>query len=285
MSYQDAIREFIHAMECEGIIPESAGDLAQRLANAPGERIRFRSDGDGKGRLNGFARIFLDERPAGVFGNYRLGIRRTWKSGDDRVLTAEERRQLSEEWSRKKLERQRERDIDAAEAAKDAIEMWQRAEPASPQHGYVAKKGLDPGRFRQLGDKLLVPMFDSDGELCNLQRISPDGSKRFLKGGRTDGLFFIIGAFTRRGETACIGEGLATMHAVHRASGYPCVVAFSAANLAAVARLWNARRPDLHFILCADDDAHLERNTGIEAAKAAAEEIGARVAIPLGRAA
>src|SRR3546814_15405963 len=80
-------------------------------------------------------------------------------------------------------------------------------------------------------DKVLVPMFDGDGHLRNLQRIGPDGSKRFLRGGRTSGLFFIFGEFTRRGETVYLGEGMATMHAVHRASDAPAIVAFSAKNL------------------------------------------------------
>ena len=89
---------------------------------------------------------------------------------------------------------------------------------------------------------------------------------------------------------ACIGEGYATMSTAHRCSGYPCIVAFSAKNVAAVARLWNDARPDLHYIICADDDADLidnpqiGKNIGIEAATAAAHEIGARVATPLGRA-
>jgi phage/plasmid primase-like uncharacterized protein len=50
--------------------------------------------------------------------------------------------------------------------------------------------------------------------------------------------------------------------------------------MAAVARLWNAARPDLNFIICADDDSHLENNIGLKAAEAVAEEIGAKVAMP-----
>lgn len=277
MSAHEAVIDFIHGMECEGIKPVEP--IAQRLTG--GELIRFRCEGDGPGRLNGWAILYLDDRPAGAFGNYRLGLSRKWKSGDDtRSFTPEERVALRKEWAEAKQRRIDERQRCEDEAAVEALEMWTRAAPATSDHAYAAKKRLDPAPLRQLNDKLLIPMVDAAGKLWNLQRIAPDGTKRFLRGGRTDGLFAMIGSFTRRGETACIGEGYATMAAVHRASGHPCIAAFSAKNMAAVARLWNAARPDLNFIVCADDDSHLERNVGREAALAVAEEIGARVALP-----
>lgn len=283
MSAHEAIADFLRSMELEGVKPVEP--IAQRLSS--GELIRFRCDGDGKGRLNGWAVLYLDERPAGAFGNYRMGIDRKWKLGSDyEPLTREEREKLQREWAEAKQRKSEERERCEQEAANEAAEMWQRALPAAEiHHAYAAKKELDPLSLREIGGKLLVPMFDATGKLWNLQRIDQDGQKRFLRGGRTEGLFCIIGTFTKRGETACIGEGYATMDAVHRASGYPCIVAFSAKNMAAVARLWNDARPDLNFIICADDDSHLDRNVGLEAAHAAAQAIGAKVAKPLGRAA
>lgn len=280
MSASDAIHEFLNAMSIEGMKP--AEPIANRLGS--GDLIRFRCEDDGKGRLNGWAILYLDERPAGAFGNYRLGISRKWKSGDDTLLSPAEREALRREWAEAKQRRQDERARSENEAAVEAAEIWAAGPKASRLHPYVAKKGIDNEPLRQQHDKLLIPMFDRDGKLWNLQRIAPDGSKRFLRGGRTDGLFCIIGDFSKRAETACIGEGYATCAAIHRSSGYPCIVAFSAKNMGAVARLWADARPDLNFIICADDDSHLESNVGLKAATAAAEAIGAKVAKPLGRA-
>jgi putative DNA primase/helicase len=124
-------------------------------------------------------------------------------------------------------------------------------------------------------------MVDAQGQLWNIQRIAGDGTKRFLRGGRTDGLFHLVGYAVTDPSAWCIGEGYATMAAVHRASGYPCIVCFSAKNMAAVGRLWNAARPDLDFIICADNDAdNPNGNVGLKAAEAVAEEIGAKVALP-----
>lgn len=276
MSYHGAIANFIAAMEAEGVAPVEP--IAQRLAS--GELIRFRSEGDGKGRRNAWAILYLDDSPNGAFGNYRLGLSRKWRSRNHRALTDAERAAMQREWQQAKQRRAAERAECEIEAARDAAEMWSRAKPASADHGYVVKKGLDPAPFRQDGGNLLVPMYDHSGRLANLQRIAHDGTKRFLRGGRTEGLFLLLGSLSRCAETVCIGEGVATMQAIHRSSGRPCIAAFSAKNLATVARIWWSARPDLNFIICGDDDAHLDRNIGREAAIAAAEEIGARVTFP-----
>lgn len=272
----DAVLDFIAGMEAAGVKPVEP--IAARLHT--GELIRFRCEGDGPGRQNGWAILYLDERPAGAFGNYKANVSEKWKADSGLTLSSEERARLRREWEEAKARREEERVGSEREAAIEAVEMWDRAGLARPEHPYVAKKRLETGDLRQLGDKLLIPMMDASGHIRNLQRIAPDGQKRFLRGGRTAGLFTIVGSFRRCGETCCIGEGYATMAAVHRATGYPCIVAFSAKNIAAVARAWNNARQDLDFIICADDDSHLDRNIGIETAEAVAREIGARVAVP-----
>lgn len=276
----DIIAEFIGFMESEGV--RAVEPIAQRLAT--GELIRFCCDGDGKGRRNGYAILYADGVPAGAFGNYKSGIKRKWKSNAQSGLTPQERAALAAEWTAAKAKRDEERLITQREVAAAAGDLWKGAKPVGDDHGYLVAKAMPPRRWRVHDGNLLIPMFDCDGSLWNLQRIAHDGTKRFLKGGRTDGLFTVIGEFSSRYERVGIGEGVATMDAVHRATGYPCIVAFTASNLSPVARLWADLRPDLDFIMCADDDAHLEaagkENQGKVAAINAAREIGARVAFP-----
>jgi putative DNA primase/helicase len=287
MSAHDAIADFISFMEANGVIP--VDPIANRLAS--GNLIRFRCDGDGKGRQNGWAILYLDERPAGAFGNYRLNTGTLkWKCGGDRpALSEAEREALRREWRNAKDRREAEQLQNERQAALDAAEMWRRAAVASADHAYVVRKRLDPAPLRQLGDQILVPMFGADGLLWNVQRINGDGEKRFLRGGRVDDLFSFVGEFTPDTREAIITEGYATAAAVHRASGIPTIAAFSAKNMIRVARLWNQRRPDLAYTIFGDDDRATEektgKNPGREAALAAALEIGAKVAFPLGRAA
>jgi putative DNA primase/helicase len=287
MSASEAIADFISFMEANGVVP--ADPIAQRLAS--GNLIRFRCDGDGKGRQNGWAILYLDERPAGAFGNYRLNTGTLkWKSDADRpALSASEREALRKEWRDAKDRREAEQRENERQAALDAAEMWRRASPASPDHPYVARKQIDPAPLRQLGDQLLIPMYAADGFLWNLQRINGDGEKRFLRGGRVDDLFCFVGEFTAETSEAVIAEGYATADAVHQATGLPAIASFSAKNMLRVARVWNLRRPDLSYTIFGDDDRATEektgKNPGREAALAAALEIGAKVAFPLGRAA
>jgi putative DNA primase/helicase len=151
--------------------------------------------------------------------------------------------------------------------AATASNWWAGAGRVQPDHRYIDRKDMTGEGLRQRGNLVLIPMRDIDGTLWNLQRIAPDGTKLFLKGGRTDGLMWLCG---QPDAVICIGEG----------------VSLSEKNLLPVARAVAGQWPDLDFIICADDDAHLvdhptiARNLGIDAARAAALAIGGRLALP-----
>lgn len=292
MSVHATIEDFLAFMRAEGVCPTDPGAFANEITC--GDVIRFDCDGERRGSKNGWAKLYLDERPAGAFGNWKRGINRRWSSGTANELTPAERQSLRREWEQKKAEREQIRLEAQMGAGRDAMHIWTSAQPATPDHPYVARKRIDPAPLRQSGDGLLIPMFDDEGLLWNIQRIFPNGKKLFLKEGRIDGLFAIIGDFTG-GRTAVIGEGYATLDSVNQATGLPCIVAFNTSNLPKVARIWAARRRDLNFIVFADDDEAtaqklLEeegryKNPGKEAAEAVATEIGAKIAYPVGRAA
>lgn len=291
MSASDAIADFIGFMEANGVVPIEP--IAQRLGS--GSLVRFRCEGDGKGRKNGWAILYLDERPAGAFGNYKANTGTLkWKASSDQpALTAAEREALQREWREAKEKREAVLRDNNRQASLDAAEKWQASSAASPEHPYVQAKRLDVTGLRQTGSLLLIPMCDEEGTLWNLQSITPDGTKRFLRGGRIDGLFAIIGEFTPRTAEAVFVEGYATGSTVHRATGHPVIVTFNTANMPKVARLWAELRPDLAFTVFADDDERTAqeyveqgkpyKNPGIETAEAVAAEIGAHVAYPLGK--
>lgn len=245
--------------------------------------VRFRCDGDAPGRRNGWAVLHLDGRPAGAFGNYRLGISDRWRAGSTERLSATERRDLARQWRQAKAEREAERLTVQEATAEDCERLFDLAGPVDPLHPYLVRKGVSGDSLKQLGDKLFVPMRDEAGKLWNLQRIGPDGSKRFAKGGRQNGLFHLIGD---PGDMICIAEGFATAASVRRATGHAVAVAFSAGNLKPVAVAMRERFPDAEIVVCADDDAHLvdhptiKRNLGVEAAENAARAVGGRIAMP-----
>ncbi|HEX8444151.1 MAG TPA: toprim domain-containing protein [Allosphingosinicella sp.] len=277
----EPVADFLSAMEQAGVRPVEP--IAQQLGG--GKLIRFRSEGDKSGRRNGWAVLYLDGKPAGAFGSYRLGVREKWSgSGNVLPLSPAEYRARQQQWQQEARRRHQERQEGWEATAGNARARWDSAGPVAASHAYLVRKGLAGEGLRQEGHRLLVPMHDLDGRLWNLQSIAPDGSKLFMKGGRQSGLACIIG---NGGGRLCLGEGWATMAAVRSATGYPVAAAFSAENLARVATDARKHWPKLDLVICADDDPHLVRNpkirknVGRHYAAAAARAVGGRLAVPL----
>lgn len=278
----DPVSDFLDAMRAAGIRP--VDPIANKLAS--GDPVRFRADGDKPGKRNGWAWLHLDGVPAGVFRHYRLGVRTVWRAGSDpRSLSPAERRAVRAQARESEALRRAETEAKQETAAGVSRALWRDAGKPDPAHGYLARKGLPPFGIRQHGDALLVPMVDPCFRVWNVQRIYPDGRKRFLSGGRTDGLCWLHGAFWQDGSASAgplvIGEGFATMAAVHHATGHGVVAAMSARNLEPVACAIRKLFPRRSLIVAADDDRHLSENIGLEAAKRAADSIGALLATPL----
>ncbi|WP_435198971.1 toprim domain-containing protein [Qipengyuania sp. 902] len=169
-------------------------------------------------------------------------------------------------------------------AARCAANLWATASRADPAHPYLVAKGLEPFGIRQAGRDLLVPMVDPGFSLRNVQRIRPDSFKLFGKDARTAGLFWPHGVHLINGIPSAgplvIGEGFATMAAVHSATGFGVVAAMSARNLGTVARAIRKLFPSRELILAADDDRHLADNLGLRVAKEAAQAVDGVVATP-----
>jgi putative DNA primase/helicase len=273
----DAIPAMIAAMDAAGCAPDEP--IAQQLGS--GDLVRFRVNGDK--RRNGWARLHLDGRPAGAFGRWG-GVRQNWKmDGDWKPLSPTERLRQRRKIDQERAERTQ-ATADAQEAASRlAGQIWAAAGPVDPAHPYAVLKRLTGEGLRQHNGRIIVPMYDAAGRLWNVQRIGADRSKLFLKGGRTRGLMWRVG---RPNGEAAIGEGVATVAAVRRATGLAVAAAFSAENLEAVARAIRSTWPSLGLVICADDDAHLvdhptiRRNLGADYAQDAAAAVGARVALP-----
>lgn len=138
-------------------------------------------------------------------------------------------------------------------------------------HPYLARKGFaaESWLVDPTDGRLVVPMYDAKrySRLLSVQRIAPDGTKMFLRGGIAKDAVYHLG----RGPEDVLVEGLATALSVRAAlaSLYRqarVVVCFSAGNLAAVARHYRG-------MVVADNDAS---GTG----EAAAKKTGMRYVMP-----
>lgn len=228
--------------------------------------------------------LHIDGVPAGGLENWRDGLGwQTWRCELARALTDAERQDLHERSRAARAERDRDIAERHAAARRTAARLWAGAAPAPADHPYLASKGVQPFGLRVWRGALLVPVRDLAGELHSLQFIGADGSKRFLRGGRVQGLACWVGPPHEPGDPESpilIAEGFATGASLHEATGHPVAVAFNAGNLEPVARAVRDRWRSTPIIVCADDDHHTAGNPGLTHARAAARADAGRLAVP-----
>lgn len=159
-------------------------------------------------------------------------------------------------------------------AAIAARRMWEGAAEAGASP-YLARKGVKAHGVRFLPDgTLAVPMRNAAGELMNVQRIAPqqlgdEPEKRYLKGGRKQGLWHQLG--DPAGAAALLlAEGYATAASIFEATGLPVAACFDAGNLVHVARALRQLHATALVLVCGDDDRDTEKRTGTNPGRKAA---------------
>ncbi len=243
-----------------------------------GDIHRFHVDGDRLGTRNGWYSLHMDVVPAGAFGSWRTAETHSWCAGSRDRMTPRQQADIRHRIEAARSQREaeiRERQVQAAAMAQS---MLVSAPPADPERAYLKAKGIEAHGTRQRGGALLVPVYVGE-RIASVQSIFPDGSKRFLPGGRIKGGYYRIADAVTRPEIL-ICEGFATGASLHEEIGAAVVVAFNAGNLASVARSIRAAHPGAEIIVCADNDQWTAGNPGLTKAGAAAIEIGAKLLIP-----
>lgn len=269
----DPVSEFLRSMSAAGLAP------VKHAIVADGRLHRFRVEGDKAGRENGWYVLHLDGIPAGAFGSWKTGDYCTWCAKSDNELTQAER-----EANKKRIETAKKaRDEELVKvrdaARKKAQSLWDKANPTvNANHPYIKSKGIRPIGVRQLGKMLVLPLQDVTGEIRSLQFIMPDGSKRFLTGGKKRGCFAVLGRYEFNDVLVC--EGWATGCSLHEATGSPVIVCFDAGNLLPVCEAMKKKEPAVDIIVCGDDDYQTDDNPGITKATEAAIEAETQLALP-----
>lgn len=189
------------------------------------------------------------------------------------------RRQAESEAKRLEAERLRQEGYERVKGT--AQRIWAQSVPATLAHPYLTAKGItDPAvisgiRQNEYNDslRLQIPVF-YDGQLYNLQSIDPTGEKRFLKNGRKDGGYTVVGDASEIANGVVIAEGFATAASIHQATGQPVIVAFDAGNMVKVSETLARNLPsDTKVTIAVDNDAS---GKGLHSARQAAALFGGR---------
>lgn len=213
----------------------------------------------------------------GAFGNYKTSeqfkVEVDWRGmSDEERAEMLARRKTAEEAA------QRARLAEAARAAMTAGQLWAEGQRTGRSE-YLQRKGVEGEACRYLPDgSILVPLlrYDMPREeaLRAVQRIWPDGTKRFTRGFQKPRCALRLG-LVAVGEPILICEGYATgltlrMAVQHR---LPVFVALDAGNLLHVATLLRELHPGNRLLVCADDDYRTAGNPGRDKAYKVAQAV------------
>lgn len=158
--------------------------------------------------------------------------------------------------------------------ARECRRIWMRCWPADPAHPYLKAKGIRVYGIRQDGDRLVLPLIDTERRIWSLQTIGLDGEKRLHPGGRKRGNFIPL---YRPADPVgiVIAEGVSTAASLIPAfTEYRVIAAVDAYNMRPVCEAL-VRHHVGEIILAADPDP-----AGLAGARAAAAVCGGRVIAP-----
>lgn len=180
-------------------------------------------------------------------------------------------------------QRARERARLSREAIEGARAFWRTCSPLHGPTAYLERKGLGVEGCAgvRLGPRgeLVIPM-ERGGELVSVQRIAPDGDKKFWPGAPSKGASFTISR--PRSTVTVLCEGFATGATVFAAIPEASViVTFSAGNLVEVAE--GLKVHGMVAVACDDDHetaVRIGKNPGREAGERAAALLGCGCAVP-----
>lgn len=274
------VDDFLLAMQAVGLSPAKN----QAIKSDCGLQ-RYRVEGDRAGSLNGWYNLHSDSPGAGWFGSWKTGETHSWFAKAQESFAPEEKAAYAEKRRVAKLERDAELAKIHAKAEAKAKRLWELARPAvadnefrdvqSKVHPYLINKGIKPYGIRQLKNMLVIPVRNAYGQLMSLQFIQPDGTKRFITGGKKLGGYFSMGTPV---DTVLVCEGVATGASLFEATQIAVAVAFDAGNLCHVAKAIREKFPGITIVICADNDIGKDTNTGLNKATEVVEQNGYRLA-------
>lgn len=257
-----------------------------------GKWHRVALDGDKRNEKNASYRAFNDERPTGIFNNFK-GEQHRWV-GTGQELSGVELAAANARMAQARANRELELKEEQDKAAKQAYGIYKNTPWANRSNcEYLKAKGVGGyGLKLDQNGRAIVPIRDGEGRIWNLQFMSQDG-KFYMDGGRKQGCMHTIdtegvlqGKARAEGKVAFVVEGYATGASIHEATKQPVVVAFDKGNLEPVAKEIRERFPQVRLVIASDNDHKLEthpnhmKNEGIEAARKAATSAAAEYITP-----
>ena len=231
----------------------------------------------------------------GAFGDWSSGLKETW-SANGKKLTKGEKEKLDKEIAEAREKREAEEKEKHEKASQKAEKIWNDL-TEDGQSEYLANKKISAYGIRFGDGHIAVPICDIEGKIWSIQEIfdvdncpeylkKQGRNKNFLKNGRKDGCFHLIGEI-EKDKKLFVVEGYATGASIHMATQYPVVVAFDAGNILPVVKTIRQKYPVIEVIIAGDEDKWKfnengtpKSNTGRLKAETAARQHDCKVVFP-----
>jgi putative DNA primase/helicase len=215
-----------------------------------------------------------------IVGDWQTGATETFKANGQHQTFGDKQR-IKQSMAR----HNREREALQRQAATYATTIYNNASQVAI-HPYLTFKGLVNIQGVRLNkDQLLIPLYDLVSmKVESLQKIFPNGEKRFLKNGRIKGLCCPCGfpdnvnEWPEQIEQIFICEGYATASSICQVTHKPVLAVMNANNLLPIGRVVKTKWPDAEIIIAGDDDYLTEQKTGVNPGKFKALEAASKVA-------
>ena len=242
---------------------------------------RFDDAEDSPGKNTGWCMPFYSDDGGlikAMFGTHRAeGENHFWECNGFTALTDDEKSEVNTQIEERRATLAAERTARQVES-RSQLQATLADCPVANNHPYLDKKGIcSYGLYQGANDELYVPFYDVDDNFVTVQRIQPDGAKYLWAGcGKTGGFLKITGD----SRVILIAEGYATTASLFEATGYTCIMAIDAGNLAPVAKAIKGKYSNSAIVVCCDNDQFKSRNTGAEKGDLIASTLGIPFILP-----
>ena len=221
------------------------------------------------------------EYEAGIVGDWKSGLYEKFCSIDKTDLTPIQKRNYAKQIAIN-AERNRVNTINKHLTAKGEFgKLWAKASTKDlDNHPYLVKKQIKAFNVRKYGSDIIIPIYDTNHILWNLQRVKPSGIKLFHTGAKIQGCYHPIGFLSNMPIQFITCEGWSTAMSIYQATGVATVACFSAGNLENVATTLRNKYQNAKIIIAGDEDQFNTVNMGRVKAYIAAKKTNAVTIFP-----
>ena len=245
--------DLINEMQAQGLLVDFL-EITGEIIRVPVKAIGGKPD-TGRQKSGYYVVNSVGDNMFCTYGNWKTGFEGKWSSIDTNQLSIVDRQALQKQMEEASAKSRAERKQRQDEVAVEMQEKFKICHEAT-EHEYLTNKKVKSYGLKQLNGRLIVPVYNTTGQIRSLQYIDKKGDKRFASASEIKGNVFLIGTTLQdlnNIEKLILVEGYSTAASVYEATQIPVACVFSANFLLDAAS--NLRKlTGARFILALDND-------------------------------